>query len=215
MQGSGQGAIDAAANMTVDFGFFRACLSGTIWNDNGAGANSNNGILNAGENTLRFVRVQLYDSLNNQVTVGPDGILGTSDDSTTGMLTNTSGNYSFCSLPPGQYRVVVTPNGGTTSTPTSATPDDNIDSDDNGFPGAAPFAGRITSGLVTITPGSTGALNNTAVTNSNALTSNPTVRFRLLYRPDGDQAGKLRSLHRRQHRRHQMGDRRRGRKPRF
>ena len=54
VQASGQGAIDAAANMTVDFGFYRACLSGTIWNDNGAGANNNNGILNAGENRASF-----------------------------------------------------------------------------------------------------------------------------------------------------------------
>ena len=183
VQASGQGAIDPAANMTIDFGFYRTCLSGTVWNDNGAGANNNNGILNAGESLLRFVRVQLYDSLNNQISVGPDGILGTSDDNANGMLTNTSGNYNFCSLPPGQYRVVVTPNGGTSSTPTSNTPDDNIDSDDNGFPGTAPFVGKITSGLVTNTPGSTGALNKNTVTNSNALTSNPTIDFGFIIAP--------------------------------
>jgi Peptidase family C25/SdrD B-like domain len=183
VQASGQGAIDAAANMTVDFGFFRTCLSGTVWNDNGAGANNNNGILNAGESPIAFVRVQLYDSANVQISVGPDGILGTSDDNSLGMLTNGSGNYNFCSLPPGQYRVVVTPSGGTSSTPTSNTPDNNIDSDDNGFPGASPFVGRVTSGLVTITPGSTGALNNNTVTNSSGLTSNPTVDFGFVVAP--------------------------------
>lgn len=183
VQGSGQGAIDPAANMTVDFGFFRACLSGTIWHDNGAGANTNNGILNAGENVLHFVRVQLYNPANTEISVGPDGILGTSDDAVNGMLTNTSGIYNFCNLPSGQYRVVVTSAGGTSSTPTSNTPDDNIDSDDNGFPGSAPFAGKVTSGLVTITPGNAGALNNNTVTNSNALTSNPTVDFGFILAP--------------------------------
>ncbi|HEY0426722.1 MAG TPA: C25 family cysteine peptidase [Pyrinomonadaceae bacterium] len=183
VQVSGQGAIDPAANMTVDFGFYRACLSGTVWNDNGAGANNNNGILNVGENPLRFIRVQLYDSTNAQILVGTDGILGTSDDNANGMLTNASGNYNFCSLPPGQYRVVVTPNGGTSSTPTSNTPDNNIDNDDNGFPGTAPFTGKVTSGLVTITPGSTGTLNNNTVTNSSALTSNPTVDFGFVVAP--------------------------------
>jgi hypothetical protein len=183
VQATGQGAIDSAANMTVDFGFFRACVSGTVWNDNGAGANNNNGILNSGESPISFVKVRLYDASNNEVLVGLDGILGTSDDSTVGTWTNSSGNYSLCGLAPTQYRVVVTPNGGTSSTPTSNTPDNNIDSDDNGFPGTAPFVGRITAGLVTVTPGSTGALGNTVVTNANALTSNPTIDFGFVLPP--------------------------------
>jgi hypothetical protein len=183
VQASGQGAVDPAANMTVDFGFFRACLSGTVWSDNGAGANNNNGILNAGELPIGFVRVQLYSSSNTEFLTGPDGILGTTDDTINGALTNGSGNYSFCNLPPGQVRVVVTPAGGTSSTPTSNTPDDNIDSDDNGFAGTSPFVGKIMSGLVTILPGSTGALNNKTVTNSNALTSDPTVDFGFVLPP--------------------------------
>lgn len=177
VQASGQGSTDAAANMTVDFGFYRSCLGDIVWNDNGAGANNNNGVLNAGEAPIPSVRVKLYDSANTEISVGPDGKLGTSDDATNGMLTNTSGIYSFCGVAPGQYRVVVTTPGGTSSTPTSTTPDDNINSDDNGFPGSAPFAGKTVSGLVTVTPGSTGALNNKTVTNSSGTTVDPTVDF--------------------------------------
>ncbi len=183
VQVSGQGSPDAAANMTVDFGFYRACLGDIVWNDNGAGANNNNGILNAGESPISAVRVQLYDSANTEILVGPDGRLGTSDDATNGMLTNSSGIYSFCGVAPGQYRVVVTTPGGSSSTPTSNTPDDNINSDDNGFPGTAPFVGRTVSGLVTVTPGSTGALNNKTVTNSTGITDDPTVDFGFVLPP--------------------------------
>ena len=182
---AGQGAIDPAANMTVDFGFYRACLSGTVWNDTGAGvaANNNNGILNSGEIGISGARIQLFNSSNAEILVGADGVLGTSDDGVNGVLTNNAGSYSFCGLPPGQYRVVVTPAGGTTSTPTSSNPDDNVDSDDNGFAGTGAFTGKITSGLVTITPGSTGLLNNNTVTNSLGLTSNPTVDFGFVIAP--------------------------------
>jgi hypothetical protein len=183
VQASGQGAVDGAANMTVDFGFYRACLSGIIWNDNGAGTNNNNGILNAGEAPIPFVRVRLYDSANAEVLVGNDGILGTSDDGTNGMLANSGGNYNFCGLLPVQYRVVINSPGGTSSTPTSNNPNDNIDSDDNGFTGTSPFAGRIVSGLVTINPGSTGAAGSNTVTNSSALTSDPTVDFGFVLPP--------------------------------
>ena len=129
------------------------------------------------------VRVQLFNSSNVEILVGPDGILGTSDDATNGMLTNLSGNYSFCSLPPGQFRVVVTTPGGSSSTPTSINPDDNVDSDDNGFPGSAPFALRTVSGLVTVLPGSTGTLNNKTVTNSTGTTADPTIDFGFVLPP--------------------------------
>lgn len=177
VQASGQGSLDNQSDMTVDFGFYRTCLSGTVWADNGGGGNSNNGILNAGELPSPGIRVQLYDSAGNELLVGADGILGTSDDAVNGMQTNMSGNYSFCGLIPGQYRVVVIPSGGTSSTPSSTNPDDNVDNNDDGTPGSSSFAGRVVSGLVTITPGNTGALGNTAVTNATGLTSNPTVDF--------------------------------------
>lgn len=182
VQGTGQGAMDAAANMTVDYGFYRLNLSGTVWNDTGAGANNNNGILNAGENGV-LSRVQLYSSTNSEILVGADGILGTSDDAAGGMLTDNSGTYNFQGLPAGQYRVVVT-SSSTSSTPTSTTPDNNIDSDDNGFPdNTGNFAGKFISGLVTLTPGSVGAASNNTVTNATGTTSNPTVDFGFVLAP--------------------------------
>lgn len=178
VQGSGQGSIDPAANMTVDFGFYRLCLNGTVWIDNGAGPFNNNGQINAGEAGVPTVRVRIYDSANVEMLVGPDGVLGTSDDAVNGVQTNGSGNYFFCGLPQGQIRVVVTPAGGTSSTPTSTTPDNNIDSDDNGFPdNTGNFPSRVIAGLVTLTAGSAGALTNNTVTNSTATTTNPTVDF--------------------------------------
>lgn len=193
VQAGGQGAIDPAANMTVDFGFYRACISGIIWNDNGAGtpANNNNGFLNNGESPIPSVQVQLYNSSNTEILVGPDGILGTSDDAVNGMVTNSGGNYSFCNLSSGQYRVVVTTPGGSSSTPTSNNPDDNVDSDDNGFPGSAPFAGKTASGLVTVTPGHAGPLNNKTVTNSTATTSDPTIDFGFVLPPTAIQLEKF------------------------
>lgn len=184
VQASGQGSIDPAANMTVDFGFYKLCLNGTVWTDNGAGANNNNGHLDGGEAGIPTVRVRIYNSANAELLSGPDGVLGTSDDAVNGVLTNGSGNYSFCGLPQGQMRVVVTPAGGTSSTPTSTTPDDNIDSDDNGFPdNTGNFTSRIIAGLVTMTPGGAGALNNNTVTNSTATTTNPTVDFGFVSAP--------------------------------
>ncbi len=177
----GQGSLDNRGDMTIDIGFYRACLTGTLWRDTSAGGN-NDGILNNGESGIPFVRVQLFDSTGTEVPVGPDGILGTLDDANNGSFSNNSGNYSFCGLTSGQYRVVVN-GGGTSSTPTSTTPDNNVDNDDNGFPGTAPFAGRTISNLVTLTAGNAGALGNTVVTNSNGLTSNPTVDFGFIVAP--------------------------------
>lgn len=178
VQGSGQGSIDPAANMTVDFGFYRMCYTGTVWADNGAGGFNNNGMINAGEAGVPFVRVRLYDSANAEILVGPDGVLGTSDDAVNGVWTNGSGNYSFCGLSSATYRMVVTPAGGTSSTPTSTTPDNNIDSDDNGFPdNTGNFPSRVIGGLVTTAPGSLGALSNNTVTNATGTTTNPTVDF--------------------------------------
>ncbi len=178
---AGQGALDSRADMTIDLGFYTICLTGTLWNDTGAGV-SNNGILNNGETGIPFVRVQLFDSGNVEIPVGPDGKLGTADDAPGGSFSNNAGNYSFCGMPPGTYRVVVG-GGGTSSTPTSVNPDDNIDSDDNGFPGTSTFAGRTVSGPVALTAGNAGAQNNNTVNNSDGSTSNPTVDFGFIVAP--------------------------------
>ena len=178
---AGQGALDSRADMTIDFGFYTMCLSGTLWNDTSAQGN-NDGILNYGETGIPYVRVQLYDANGVEIPVGPDGKLGTADDAPGGSYSNSSGNYSFCGLPNGTYRVVVS-GSGTSSTPTSFDPDDNIDHDDNGFPGTNDFAGRTVSGLVTLTPGNAGAQNNNTIDNTDGSTSNPTVDFGFIVAP--------------------------------
>ena len=182
--GTTQGSVDAAANLTIDFGFYRMSLSGTVWNDTGAGANNNNGRLDAGETGIASVTIRLYDSANNEIPVGPDGILGTSDDANGGVFTNSSGNYTFAGLPPGIYRVVVVTPGGTSSTPTSTNPDDNVDNNDDGtLQTTGFFSGKVTSGLVTLTPAAVGALNNNTVTNASGATTNPTVDFGFILSP--------------------------------
>ena len=176
VQASGQGTADNQANMTIDFGFYRMNLSGTVWSDNGAGGtavNVNNGILDGTEAGIIGVRVQLYDSANVEIPVGPDGILGTSDDAAGGMLTNSSGDYNFQGLPPGNYRVVTTPSGATSSVPTQINPNDNVDNDDNGFPNTTEgFTGKIISGLITLTPA-----GEVSSSNASGATFNPTVDF--------------------------------------
>lgn len=177
---AGQGSLDNQANATIDFGFYNLSLSGTVWLDTGAGANNNNGHLDTGENGIPNAVVLLYDSGNNEIPVGYDGILGTEDDATGGMPTDSSGNYSFQSLAPGTYRVVInTSGGGTSSTPTQTNADNNVDSDDNGFPdNTGNFPNRIISGLVVLTAGGEPIVNN-----ANGTTSNPTVDFGFVLAP--------------------------------
>jgi SdrD B-like domain len=45
-------AGDASDNMAVDFGFYRLSVGDTLWFDNGAGSNKNNGIKDAAEGAL-------------------------------------------------------------------------------------------------------------------------------------------------------------------
>lgn len=178
VQASGQGSADNQANMTIDFGFYRLSLSGTVWNDTGAGGNNNNGILDAGEAPIPGVVVLLYDSAGVEVPVGLDGILGTADDGPGGMLTNSSGNYNFQGLPPGDYRVGVnTSRTGTPSTVTQANANNDVDNDNNGAVNGA-FPQRVVSGLITLVPGS-----EPSVTQATGATLNTTVDFGFIVAP--------------------------------
>ncbi len=176
---SGQGSLDNQANATIDLGFYNLSLSGTVWNDTSVAGN-NDGLLNNGETGISGAVVLLYDSANVQIPVGLDGILGTEDDAPGGMLTDASGNYSFRGLAPGTYRVLINSSGGgTSSTPTQTNADNNVDSDDNGFPdNTGNFPNRIISGLVVLTAGGEPVVNNAAGT-----TSNPTVDFGFILAP--------------------------------
>ncbi len=183
LSATGQGTLDNQGDMTVDFGFYCLSLSGTLWNDTGAGPFNNNGQLDAGETVIPTIRVRLYDSTGVEIPVGRDGILGTADDGLGGTVSDASGNYNFRCLPPGQYRVVVGGVNAVSSTPTSTTPDDNINNDDNGLPGTGQFNGLTISNLVTLTPASVGAQSNNTVTNATGSTANPTVDFGFITAP--------------------------------
>ncbi len=190
----GQGTFDANSNVTIDMGFYKLSLSGTVWADNGAGtpSDNNDGELDTLETRLSGYTVQLYDVTGTtEILVGADGILGTADDGPGGMLTDGSGEYNFQGLPAGQYVVAVTANNAVSSTPTELNPDDNGDNNDNGVPGAGVLAGKIISLAVTLTPGDTGAMGNNAVSNADGSTLNPTVDFGLVLAPTAVQMDKM------------------------
>ena len=172
----GQGQPDGQANMTVDFGFYRVELGNLVYLDNNA-----NGTNDAGDTPISGKTVQLYAANGTtEINVGLDGILGTTDDLPGGMVTNGTGNYLFSGLPQGQYIVKTSSTATTFSTIDSfnatdnATPDTNADNNDNGIGTAG---GTVSSGTVTLTPGSPGALSNNTITNASGTTSNPTLDF--------------------------------------
>ncbi|MFH7026140.1 MAG: SdrD B-like domain-containing protein [Heteroscytonema crispum UTEX LB 1556] len=99
---------------TADFGFTQQAagsIGDTVYNDTNA-----NSIQDANEPGISGVTVTLTSA-------GPDGQLGTRDDTTAIRTTDTNGRYSFPNLPLGQYRVAVnTPPAGFTPTQTQPNP---------------------------------------------------------------------------------------------
>ncbi|MBL7944037.1 MAG: hypothetical protein JNM00_14805, partial [Flavobacteriales bacterium] len=173
--GAGE-AVDNQSDRTVDFGFYRLDLGNQIFTD----LNSD-GIFNGGDTPLQGATVQLYASNGTtEIPVGPDGILGTSDDALGGVTTGAGGTYLFSGLPAGSYVVRVTPPSGFSTIDTgnsadSANPNNNADNNDNGI-GTAP--GQVSSSTVNpviLTPGVAGV--STTVNNATATTSNPSVDF--------------------------------------
>ncbi|NWF71026.1 MAG: carboxypeptidase regulatory-like domain-containing protein [Chloroflexi bacterium] len=160
LSATGQGAVDNQANMTVDFGFTTPVnvysLGNRVWRDNGTGANTNNGRMDAGELGIANVTLNLLNGA------------GTSIVGTT--TTDANGYYRFDNLPAGTYRVEVAASnftagqplaGTTTSTGAfqEATPDSDVDMNDNGLD--TPVAGAIRSGVVTLGPGTSEPINET------------------------------------------------------
>ncbi len=182
LNGGSQGTPpDGRANMTVDFGFYQTQLGNLIFGD----ANEN-GAYDSGTDTLYSnVIVQLFaygtdGTDGGEINIGPDGILGTSDDAAGGVLSNASGEYRFSGLPEGRYVVKVTAPNGTVSTidtfdaADNADPNTNTDNNDNGV---GQLDGVVTANPVTMTAGASGAQNNNTVDNAAGVTFNPTVDF--------------------------------------
>jgi len=169
-------APDAQSNRTVDFGFYRQELGDLVFVDVNA-----NGTYDAGDAPLAGATVQLFASDGTtEINVGPDGILGTADDAPGGVTTGASGAYWFSGLPQGDYIVRVTPPAGYVSTVDTANsadttnPNTNADNNDNGV---GTSLGPVSSAVVALTPGSSGALGNNAVAYLSGTTSNPTLDF--------------------------------------
>jgi protocatechuate 3,4-dioxygenase beta subunit len=174
-------APNANSNLTLDFGFYQAKLGNTVWNDV-----NNNGRRDAIEVGVPNVPVRLYaaDGLT-EIPVGPDGVLGTADDATGGIVTGATGTYEFC-LPQGSYVIRITPPVGFSSS-TGVTgafepapdPSNNEDEDDNGTAVAAgAFAGTIESLPAALTPGTQYGARNPADAAAGR-TTNPTLDFGL------------------------------------
>ncbi|MCA2001715.1 MAG: DUF11 domain-containing protein, partial [Chloroflexi bacterium] len=90
---------DAYSNRSVDFGFYRLSVGNLIFLDSNA-----NGAYNSGEQVIPGATVQLFASNGTtEINVGPDGILGTTDDAPGGTLSDIDGNYLFDGLPAGNY----------------------------------------------------------------------------------------------------------------
>ena len=181
LSATGQGAADGRANMTVDFGFYRQEVGDVVFVDL-----NNSGIFDGvpTDALLSGAQVQLYSSNGTEINVGPDGILGTSDDASGGVVTGPSGTYQFSGLPEGDYIIRVTPPVGYSSTVDSAAPSDtanpdiNSNSNDNGI---GIGTGQVSSGTLTMTPGqgtggSAGKPNN-VVTQGVGRTVDNTVDF--------------------------------------
>lgn len=180
---TGQGAIDSRANMTVDFGFYRLELGDLVFEDV-----NNNGTFDGTDAPIPGITVQLFSENGTEINVGPDGILGTPDDAPGGMLTDGNGLYLFGGLPQGNYIVRVLGPAGYTSTidtfdsADNANPNANTNNNDNGI---GTGAGVVSSAVVTLTPGSTGAANNNTVNQNTGTTRNPTVDFGFV-QPDAE-----------------------------
>ncbi|MBK8780376.1 MAG: sortase [Anaerolineales bacterium] len=166
---------DNQSNRTVDFGFYRVQLSDQIFVDV-----NNDGIYNTGDLVLPGARVQLFASNGTtEINVGPDGILGTADDATGGMISDaTNGTYLFSGLPAGDYIVKVTPPAGYVSTvdvnADTTTPNNNVNNNDNGI---GVGTGQVSSNIVSLVPGVAGA--STTVSSSTGTTLNPSMDFGL------------------------------------
>lgn len=101
-----------------DAGLYRpASVGDYVWEDvNG------NGIQDSGEPGIGGVTVNLHYA-------GPNGAFGDGDDTTATTTTNSSGEYTFTNLPPGNYKVeFVTPTGYVITFQDQGS-DDTVDSD--------------------------------------------------------------------------------------
>jgi LPXTG-site transpeptidase (sortase) family protein len=160
------GETDTSSDLTIDFGFFKPMsLGNRVFHDDGAGANLNNGVMDAGELPFAGVRVELYRDTNNNSALN----IGSGDTFINFDITDINGYYLFDRLTPGNYFVYIPsgnfaasfdPDGAGSlpaaqgalrgwynSVPTFAT---DVDINDNGVNNAHPQINGIASGMVAL-----------------------------------------------------------------
>ena len=150
--GPGHGGSDLHSNLTLDFGFFAPLSVGDqVWIDA-----DNDGLRGAGEaGPSGPVTVNLTTSTGGPVT--------NADGNPVASLTTTAGGFfRFDNLSPGTYKVCLAPSafatgaplsGMVSSTVTAASPDSDVDSNDDGIDGASPATNGICTGPITLTVG--------------------------------------------------------------
>ncbi len=170
---------DSNSNLTVDFGFYTQSVGNLVWIDNGlGGGNDDNGLVDGSEAGLNGVVVRLFsaDGLT-EILVGADGVLGSVDDGSGGVVTSGGGTYAFRGLPEGSYIArIVAPTGYTSSSdPVNGAVPLAANSDDNG---AGTAGGTISSTAFLLDPGNPASGN--VVTNADGSTANTRVDFGLV-----------------------------------
>ena len=153
------------SNPDIDMGLWVPPLSlgNQVWKDV-----NNNGIVDAGEVGVAGATVDLYKDTNRdgKYTPGVDVKVATS-------TTVAGGYYTFTNLIPGDYLVVLPASnfvsggvlvGYRSSDPTSATPNNNVDNDDNGAPNAR---GDVASNVITLFPFTEPTSDGDSDTNTN------------------------------------------------
>lgn len=125
----------------------QVCLGSTVFNDV-----NNNGRQDAGEAGIDGASVQLY-KFNGTAFVAEGAPIVTSGG---------TGNYLFCGLAPGDYKVGVTPPStfplSSTDIASTTSPNNDIDGDDNGIQSAV--GGEALSNTITLTAAGETAVEN-------------------------------------------------------
>ena len=63
------------------------------------------GIQDENENALSGIHVKIFDEKGLEINVGPDGVLGSDDDSPGGVVTDSRGKYKFQNISQNFYRI--------------------------------------------------------------------------------------------------------------
>lgn len=170
-----------SGNLTIDFGFYRLTLSGTVFTD----TVTQNGTLDAGETSnaiLTGITVKLYQDANDD-----DVADGAAVATTT---TTAGGAYSFTNLPAGRYLVGVTqPTGwhSTIDTADQADNDDPVKGTDNNDNGHGTVFAEVKSRSLDLQAGSSASGNS--VTVSTGTTSNDRLDFGMSQSPTAVEMG--------------------------